>query len=67
MFKCHEVDDQSDCDPKKKESENVDAGNDQPESQEPRSTRPFTQYDDDVGKYYSNDPKDQKTKVYFNF
>jgi hypothetical protein len=66
MFKCHEVDDQSNCDPKEKESENVDAGNDQPESKEPRSTRPFTQNDDDVRKNYGNDPKDQKTKICFN-
>jgi hypothetical protein len=67
MIKFHEVDDQSDCDPKEKERENVDAGNDQPESKEPRSTRPFTQNDDNVGEYYCNDPIDQKTKICINF
>jgi hypothetical protein len=67
MFKCHEVDDQSDCDPKKKERENVDAGNDQPESKEPGSTRPFTQNDDDVGEYYGNDPIDLINKNLYEF
>ncbi len=57
VFDFHEIDDESDPNPKQKNCRDVESRNNEPECQKSRSTRSLAQNDNDVGKYDGNDPE----------